>query len=119
MGIMQVMPRTSRGVGVEPEDLYKIEYGVTAGCRVLQKLARRFDRDPEKMAAGYHAGGSRVHRYHEFPRTVRYVGKLLRYYDEFKADPHYYDDKIRKHLDDPADKRTRAHAAYRRLMVDD
>ncbi len=66
-GLMQVMPRTARQLGVSPDDLFKVEPGLDAGVRYLAWCRERFQ-DELPIAertwfalAAYNAGAGHVH----------------------------------------------------------
>lgn len=58
-GEFQVMPRTAREMGYDPEEMHDPEYGAEAGARQLKKHHERF-KDWDDAVAAYNAGPARV-----------------------------------------------------------
>lgn len=80
-GLMQLMPRTARALGVR--DPFNPEQSIFGGARYLRRLANRFDGDIRLMLAGYNAGPGAVRKHGgvpPFPETLQYVRKVLGYY---------------------------------------
>ena len=81
VGLMQLMPRTARSLGVD--NRFNPEDNLRGGARYLKKLYKRFGSWPLALAA-YNAGPSNVVKYDGVPpfkETKRYVNKVMRYYD--------------------------------------
>lgn len=94
MGLMQLMPGTSRDMGVT--DAFDPRQNIMGGCRYLQILARKYCRTPAsgrpgvlfhcsaeeniKVISGYHAGPGAVDKYGGMPpyqTTREYVATVL------------------------------------------
>ena len=78
-GLMQVMPRTGRGIGCG--DLYDPEANLRCGARVLQRNLERYGGNLVYALAAYNGGAGYVKkawRTRTLPRNFRYVEKVLR-----------------------------------------
>ncbi|HDZ90424.1 MAG: lytic transglycosylase domain-containing protein [Deltaproteobacteria bacterium] len=87
-GLMQLMPRTARALGVE--DVFDPEHNVNGGVKYLRQLLDEFNHDLELALAAYNAGSSKVRRYRGVPpikATRRYVTKVFEYYRYYKTLP--------------------------------
>ena len=76
-GIMQLMPRTARAMGVERTDPAA---NIRGGTAYLRLLLDRFDGDVVRTIAAYNAGPAAVSRaggIPRFPETVAYVGMVM------------------------------------------
>ncbi len=77
-GLMQLMPGTAKGLGVDP---MVPSQAVDGAARLLHNLISEFGRVDLALAA-YNAGPGAVHRYHgipPYPETRRYVPAVLDY----------------------------------------
>ena len=77
-GLMQLMPGTAAGLGVDPTNPAQ---AVDGAARMLRNLITEFGRTDLALAA-YNAGPGAVHRYHgipPYPETRRYVPSVLAY----------------------------------------
>ncbi len=83
-GLMQLMPGTAKGLGVNPDDPAQ---AVDGAARMLRNLISEFGRVDYAVAA-YNAGPGAVHRYHgipPYPETRRYVPAVLGYQQHLEA----------------------------------
>lgn len=83
-GLMQLMPATARGLGVDPMDPAQ---AVDGAARLLRSLTNEFGSTSLALAA-YNAGPGAVHRYNGIPpygETQRYVPAVLGYQKELQA----------------------------------
>lgn len=88
-GLMQLMPRTAAGLGVE--DAFEPRQNVRGGVGYLREMLDRFG-DVTRAVAAYNAGPAAVDRYGGIPpyrETRDYVDRVLTYYR------HYYGDFAR------------------------
>ena len=88
MGLMQLMPRTARSMGVQ--DPFNPRQNIMGGARFLRILANKFNGDLVLTVAAYNAGQGAVMRYRGVPpyrETRRYVQNVLRYYYAFRGSP--------------------------------
>jgi soluble lytic murein transglycosylase-like protein len=77
IGEMQLMPRTARALGVDPNDP---DQNVKGGAVYLSSLMRRYDGDLIRALAAYNAGPGAVDRYGGVPpfaETKAYVAAIL------------------------------------------
>ncbi len=77
IGLMQLMPATARGLGVDPRDP---QQNIMGGARHLRALLDRFDGRIDLALAAYNAGSGAVTRYGGVPpyaETRTYVGRNL------------------------------------------
>ena len=76
-GIMQLMPDTARGLGVDPSDPSQ---NVVGGVKYIRQLQDQFGADrPDLIAAGYNAGPGAVQKYGGVPpyaETQAYVQRV-------------------------------------------
>ena len=83
-GLMQLMPATAKGLGVDPMNPAQ---AVDGAARMLKSLISEFGRVDYALAA-YNAGPGAVHRYHGIPpyaETQRYVPAVLAYQKRLAA----------------------------------
>jgi len=83
-GLMQLMPATARGLGVDPMNPAQ---AVDGAARMLKSLIGEFGRVDYALAA-YNAGPGAVHRYHGIPpyaETRHYVPAVLDYQKKVAA----------------------------------
>lgn len=83
IGLMQLMPGTARGLGVDPKDPRR---NLEGGIKYLAQLADKYDGDYVKTLAAYNAGSGRVDSYGgvpPFPETQRYVQNVLALYRKY------------------------------------
>ena len=77
IGVMQLMPGTAEGLGVDPTDLRGNIYG---GAKYLRQLMDTFGGDMQKVIAAYNAGPSAVQKHGGIPpyeETQNYVQKVM------------------------------------------
>ena len=77
IGLMQLMPATARGLGVDP---WNPTQNIMGGARHLRALLDRFDGRIDLALAAYNAGSGAVTRYGGVPpyaETRTYVGRNL------------------------------------------
>lgn len=76
-GVMQLMPGTARGLGVDPYDL---SGNISGGVEYLRQQLEKFNGDFRLAAAAYNAGPGAVSRYDGVPpyaETRAYVERVL------------------------------------------
>jgi soluble lytic murein transglycosylase len=85
MGLMQLMPDTSRLLGVaNPFDPWQ---NVDGGVRYLRGLLNRFNNNLVFALAAYNAGPEAVEKYQGVPpydETVQYVQRVLNLYQDYR-----------------------------------
>lgn len=75
IGLMQLMPETAQGLGVDPRNPRK---NLDGGIRYLKQMAQKFGSLDEALAA-YNAGPGAVSKYGgvpPYPETQQYVRKI-------------------------------------------
>lgn len=80
VGVMQLMPDTAAGLGVNPYDL---KSNVEGGTKYLREMLDTFDGDVKKAVAAYNAGPNAVKTYGGVPpyaETQNYVTSVLDIY---------------------------------------
>ena len=80
VGVMQLMPETAAGLGVDP---YTAEGNVEGGAKYLGELMNTFGGDVKKAVAAYNAGPNAVKAYGGVPpyaETQDYVNRVLDIY---------------------------------------
>lgn len=85
LGLMQLMPGTAKGLGVDPKNP---ERNLEGGIKYLAQLADKYDGDWVKALAAYNAGSGRVDSYGgvpPFPETQRYVKNVLALYRKYSG----------------------------------
>lgn len=104
-GLMQIMPDTAKwaaeklDIEFHPELLYEPGYNIRMGCWYLRELIDNFSGNLVLVLAAYNAGQGNVKKWLEtgvwdgsyekleqipFPETRFYVGKVLRYYEQYQ-----------------------------------
>lgn len=80
VGVMQLMPDTAAGLGVDP---YNMEGNIEGGAKYLREMLDTFDGDVKKAVAAYNAGPNAVKAYGGVPpyaETESYVNRVLDIY---------------------------------------
>ncbi len=80
LGVMQLMPATAAGLGVDPE---LIDQNALGGAKFLRELLLRYRGNSALALAAYNAGPGAVDKFGGVPpylETQRYVAKVLREY---------------------------------------
>lgn len=79
-GILQLMPRTARYLGVR--DAFDVRQNVFGGARYVRELLDRFNGDIDMTLAGYNLGPDRIAREgaRATPGVIQYVSDIKRYY---------------------------------------
>ena len=83
IGLMQLMPATARGLGVNPNDPKR---NLEGGIKYLAQLSDKYSGDYTRTLAAYNAGSGRVDAYDgvpPFPETERYVKNVLALYRKY------------------------------------
>ena len=81
IGVMQLMPATAAGLGVDPTDQTG---NITGGVKYLAQLESQFGGDTTKVLAAYNAGPGAVLKYNGVPpyaETQDYVTKVTANYN--------------------------------------
>lgn len=89
VGVMQLMPDTAAGLGVDPNNR---KDNIRGGAKYLRQMLDRFGGDVRKAVAAYNAGPGAVEQYGGVPpyqETQNYVAKILdgtdSIYNKYKA----------------------------------
>lgn len=80
VGVMQLMPDTAAGLGINP---YDMKSNVEGGAKYLREMLDTFDGDVKKAVAAYNAGPNAVKVYGGVPpyaETQNYVTSVLDIY---------------------------------------
>ncbi|AEJ40533.1 lytic transglycosylase [Sulfobacillus acidophilus TPY] len=86
VGVMQLMPGTAAGLGVNP---YNVSQNVLGGAEYLKQLLADFHQNLPLALAAYNAGPGAVTQYHGIPpyaQTQAYVQKVLSVYQNSSTD---------------------------------
>lgn len=85
IGMMQLMPDTAAGLGVDPNDKAG---NINGGAKYIKELLDTFGGDTTKAIAAYNAGPQAVKDYGgtpPYPETQAYVQKVQAAYNDLKA----------------------------------
>ena len=80
IGVMQLMPETARGLGVDP---YDEDQNIHGGVKFLKQMLDRFNGNVQLAVAAYNAGPGAVEQYGGIPpygETQRYAKMVSRMY---------------------------------------
>lgn len=80
VGVMQLMPETAAGLGINP---YDKRQNIEGGAKYLRQMMDTFGGDVQKAVAAYNAGPQAVKEYNGIPpyrETQDYVNKVLDIY---------------------------------------
>jgi len=83
VGLMQVMPATGRGEGVD--NLLDPKLNLEAGVRHLKKLLKSFNDDEYLAIAAYNCGQEAMKKFNNLPpfqETRDYVNRVMSYYSQ-------------------------------------
>lgn len=84
-GLMQLMPRTARSLGVE--DIFNPHQNIAGGVQYFKQMVNRFNGDIKLALAAYNSGSRNVLNYNGVPpfkATRSYIKKVFRYYQLYK-----------------------------------
>lgn len=80
IGVMQLMPETAEGLGVNP---YDEKQNIEGGAHYLRQMLDKFNGNLQNAIAAYNAGPGAVQKYGGVPpynETQNYVGRVLDFY---------------------------------------
>lgn len=80
LGVMQLLPSTAAGLGVDPNDESQ---NIAGGVKLLSQLLQQFNGDVTKALAAYNAGPVAVQKYNgvpPYPETQNYVASIMANY---------------------------------------
>lgn len=83
MGIMQLMPSTADGLGIE--NAYDVRDNIRGGASVIASHLDRYDGDLSLALAAYNAGPGNVDKYGGIPPFTgmqNYIDKIMDYYNK-------------------------------------
>lgn len=84
MGVMQLMPETAKGLGVD--DPYDPEQNIMGGAKCISLKLKEFKGDVRLALAAYNAGSGAVRRNGGVPSyCTTYVNKVLSYKEAFET----------------------------------
>jgi len=77
VGVMQLMPETARGLGVNP---YNLQENVLGGAVYLKQQLDKYQGDIPKALAAYNAGPGAVDKYNGVPpyrETITFISRVM------------------------------------------
>ena len=80
IGVMQLMPETAAGLGVDP---YDEQQNIEGGAKYIKQMLNTFGGNVKKAVAAYNAGPGAVQKYGGIPpysETQHYVGRVMDLY---------------------------------------
>ena len=80
IGVMQLMPETAQGLGIDP---YDEQQNIEGGAKYLKQMLDTFGGNVKKAVAAYNAGPGAVQKYGGIPpygETQHYVGRVMDLY---------------------------------------
>ena len=86
IGLMQLMPETAVGLGVNPYDTYE---NILGGIKYMHDMLVEFNGDQSKAIAAYNAGPGVVKQaggIPNYPETIDYVVKVTKHMQNFPTD---------------------------------
>ncbi len=84
MGVMQLMPATAEGLGVD--NPYDPKQNIMGGAKCIASKLKEFKGDVRTALAAYNAGSGAVRRYGGIPSYCKsYVNKVLSYKEAFET----------------------------------
>lgn len=84
MGVMQLMPETAKGLGVD--DPYDPKQNIMGGAKCIAQKLKEFNGDVKLALAAYNAGSGAVKRNGGIPSYCNtYVNKVLSYKEAFET----------------------------------
>ena len=84
IGLMQIMPATARGLGVDPSDPAQ---AVDGAARLVARYLKTYDGDLPRVLAAYNAGPGAVSKYDGVPpysETRTYVRRVTGYWEDLR-----------------------------------
>ena len=84
-GLMQLMPRTARAMGVK--NSFNPKHNIHGGTKYFKFLLDEFEGNIRMALAAYNAGVDRVRQYGRIPpykATRSYISKVMSYYREYR-----------------------------------
>jgi hypothetical protein len=89
LGLMQIMPATGAGLGVNTTALLNPSTNLDAGARHLKQLQKRYGQNFDLILSAYNAGAGAVQRYGNrippYAETQAYVVKVMNRYGTLRS----------------------------------